>query len=453
MTKVDKHSDSKAYSPIRIRYILPFTIFVGLIFYALIWISLNDQQSFIESELESKGKALSTHIQVTIQLDLLLEDTIALVKRINELKSIDTDFQSLAFYNSEHQLLVGEVDKTILNEIDLSRSTQYLDRKESIIIYKQLTDNVNNRIGSFILSLSKKNGQLVIWNSVLKLISITLILLLFIMALLWIISRRINSLTSDFIKEREANSAELRKQTVLLNKALQKEKHLGEMKTHFVSVASHQFRTPLAIIQSNSDILKIISSQVEAQLKDKMDRSTARITREIARMTELMDDVLILGKVSSNKMSKEQSKLDLIELCKDIANQFNDIKPEGREIELITTENIPTIQGDHKMIRHSITNLISNAFKYSKNTNPILSLDCKDNIISIVVEDDGIGIPQKDLEHLFQPFYRASNVVEFSGSGLGLSIVKSYIELNDGTISVETEENKGSRFKICFETN
>ena len=309
---------------------------------------------------------------------------------------------------------------------------------------------MNEPIGSFVLSLSKKHGQVIIRNSIVKLTLVTVILLAFVTSLLWIISRRINTLTTNFINEREATSLKLRKQTERLNKALRQEKHLGEMKTHFVSVASHQFRTPLAIIQANSDILKIIAPKVQPNLKDKMDKSTARITAEIDRMTELMDDVLILGKVSSGKMSINKLDLNLNELCSDISEQFNEINQNGRRLEYTVKTSDTMIKADQKMLRHAITNLVSNAFKYSNGSNPKLILDQDQDIISIVIEDQGIGIPKKDLNQLFQPFFRASNVVEFSGSGLGLSIVKSYIELNKGTISVETEENKGSRFEIRF---
>ena len=450
MSTSEKLSGKKPFSPIRVRYILPFTILVGLIFYILIWVSLNDQENFIESELESKGKALSAHIEGTVLLDLLLEDSVALVNRIAELKSIEPDFKSLAFYNAEKQLVVGEGENNVFNPIEFKKSAQYVDEDQSISIYKELANNLNEPIGSFVLSLSKKHGQVIIRNSIVKLTLVTVILLAFVTALLWIISRRINTLTTNFINEREETSLKLRKQTERLNKALRQEKHLGEMKTHFVSVASHQFRTPLAIIQTNSDILKIIAPKVQPNLKDKMDKSTARITAEIDRMTELMDDVLILGKVSSGKMSINKSNMNLNELCSDISEQFNEINQNGRRLEYSVKTTDTMIIADQKMLRHAITNLVSNAFKYSNGSNPKLILDQDQDIISIVIEDQGIGIPQKDLNQLFQPFYRASNVVEFSGSGLGLSIVKSYIELNKGTISVETEENKGSRFEIRF---
>jgi signal transduction histidine kinase len=105
---------------------------------------------------------------------------------------------------------------------------------------------------------------------------------------------------------------------------------------------------------------------------------------------------------------------------------------------------------DSKMIRHAITNLIHNAFKYSKKQDPKLALIFHNNTAVISVQDYGIGIPKNDQKQMFQPFYRAKNVVEFSGSGLGLAIAKNYVELNDGTINFESEENKGSRFAITF---
>ena len=114
-------------------------------------------------------------------------------------------------------------------------------------------DNIDSRIGHFTLTLSKHRGQKLIWNSFFKLLFITLLLLLAITVLMIFVARRINFLTLSFIRDSEISSAELKKKTIRLDAALQKEKQLGEMKTHFVSVASHQFRTPLAIIQSNSE--------------------------------------------------------------------------------------------------------------------------------------------------------------------------------------------------------
>ena len=435
----------------QVKYILPLLIIVGLMFSLFIWFILSEQKKFLDEELEAKAFALSSHIASSIRLDLLLEDTTALDNRIDELQSIEIDFESVSFYNSKNEIIASSRNGVLIpDDLSFTSSIRFGRSDKSISIFTPMFDNIDSRIGHFTLTLSKHRGQKLIWNSFFKLLFITLLLLLAITVLMIFVARRINFLTLSFIRDREISSAELKKKTIRLDAALQKEKQLGEMKTHFVSVASHQFRTPLAIIQSNSELLNMISANSDPETKEKMERSTLRIVREIERMTELMDDVLILGKVASGKMTILKTKVNLIELCYDIAQQFNDIRSDNRELEVTIVGQEKLALVDSKMIRHAITNLINNAFKYSQEKNPKLALIFHNNTAVISVQDDGVGIPKSDQEHLFQPFYRAKNVVEFSGTGLGLAITKNYVELNDGTINFESEENKGSRFAITF---
>ncbi len=238
-----------------------------------------------------------------------------------------------------------------------------------------------------------------------------------------------------------------------LNEALQKEKHLSEMKSHFVSVTSHQFRTPLAIIQSNCELLKIISSTNEAGAKEKLDVCTNRISQEIARLTELMDDVLILGKVSSSKMTVNKTMTDLPDLCLKIAEQFNELQPDGRRLDVQVKGKPRKVPLDISMLQHAVTNLISNAFKFSKERNPEMTIKYQESGASILIRDHGIGIPKEEISNLFQPFHRANNATEISGSGLGLAIAKDYIELNKGSINVESKLNQGTCFTIILPTN
>jgi len=209
--------------------------------------------------------------------------------------------------------------------------------------------------------------------------------------------------------------------------SLMKEKELGELKTSFVSTASHQFRTPLAVIQSNSELLQILSNNMDEEISKQFNKVTTRITGEIFKMTELMDDVLILGKLTSGKHGFNPKELNLVDFCTKLVEEFNDIQADGRIME------------------------ITNAFKYSlgKN-NPELKLSFKPKEFVIIIKDYGIGIPEDEQSKLFQPFFRANNVAEIKGTGLGLSIAKEYVEINKGKIKVASIIDEGTCFEIIF---
>ena len=239
-----------------------------------------------------------------------------------------------------------------------------------------------------------------------------------------------------------------------LELSLSKERELSDLKSHFISMASHQFRTPLSIIQSNSELLNmVIQKESKSTLKNNLLKSSERITSEIARMTQLMDDVLILGKIGSSYLQPNPKKVDLVLILSDIKDQSDIIYPEGRclNLEIVGETKIAFL--DEKLIRHVFENIISNAFKYSLETNPFVLLTFKSESIIVSVEDKGIGIPKADIEKLFQPFYRADNVGPVSGTGLGLVIAKEYVELNGGSIHLSSIENKGTKVTVELPLN
>jgi signal transduction histidine kinase len=233
--------------------------------------------------------------------------------------------------------------------------------------------------------------------------------------------------------------------------SLMKEKELGELKTSFVSTASHQFRTPLAVIQSNSELLQILSQNMDEEISKKFNKVTARITGEISKMTELMDDVLILGKLTSGKHGFNPKELNLVDFCTKLVEEFNDIQADGRIMEITTNGKQYDVNLDFRILQHALSNFISNAFKYSlgKN-NPELKLSFKPKEFVIIIKDYGIGIPEDEQSKLFQPFFRANNVAEIKGTGLGLSIAKEYVEINKGKIKVASIIDEGTCFEIIF---
>ncbi len=256
--------------------------------------------------------------------------------------------------------------------------------------------------------------------------------------------------TQQLENEVSERTKELIKSQEQLKEALSKEKELGEMKSRFVSTASHQFRTPMAIIQSNSELLNMVVENADIQLKSKLERATVRIENEIKRMTDLMDDVLILGKITSETINIQKTPTNILELCNELCSQFNDLQQDGRKINFNYEGEIKNANIDSKYISHAIINLISNAFKYSIKDNPKMDLLYNEKDIKIVVTDTGIGIPEDEIKNLFSPFYRAKNVKDIEGTGLGLAITKEYIELNNGNITVESKLNKGTTFTISI---
>lgn len=236
-----------------------------------------------------------------------------------------------------------------------------------------------------------------------------------------------------------------------LKKSLLKEKELGELKTSFVSTASHQFRTPLAAIQSNSELLQIIAETLHEETRKRFCKITTRITSEIGKMTELMDDVLILGKLTAGKVDLNHQDINLVDFCSELAKDFNVIQPDGRIMEIVTNGKQYDVKLDPKLLTHSLSNLFSNAFKYSvgKN-NPELIISFQSKEFVLTVKDYGIGIPKDELTKLFQPFFRANNVTEIKGTGLGLSIAKEYFEINKGVITAKSIIGEGSTFEIKF---
>ena len=236
-----------------------------------------------------------------------------------------------------------------------------------------------------------------------------------------------------------------------LKLSLLKEKELGELNASFVSTASHQFRTPLAVIQSNTELLEMFVSTGEKIETENYKRVTGRITGAIARMTGLMDDVFILGKLTSGNIGYKPKEVDLIRFCEVLAKQFNAFQTDGRSINIVTDGEAYKTYLDPNLLSHALCNLISNAFKYSlRKINPELFINFKPTEYVLSIKDYGIGISQEEQSNLFQPFFRANNVSEIKGTGLGLSIAKEYVEINRGHISVKSKLGEGSCFEITF---
>lgn len=231
-----------------------------------------------------------------------------------------------------------------------------------------------------------------------------------------------------------------------LRQALEREKELVELKTNFVNLVSHEFRTPLGIIYSSADILESYFDRLKpAQRADHLHdiRHAAR------QMTTLMEEVLLLGKVESGNMNCRQETFDLVAFCKHLVDEHHSSTNRLNLISITFGDVTEPACGDEGLLRHILGNVLSNAIKYSPEGSPVrFSVQRKGTFAEFEIEDHGIGIEAEDHKHLFTAFHRGRNVGSSQGTGLGLVIVKRCVDLHGGTMEFESEPGKGTRFLI-----
>ncbi len=241
-----------------------------------------------------------------------------------------------------------------------------------------------------------------------------------------------------------------------IRRSLEKQKELNLLKSRFVAMTSHEFRTPLATILSSAELLKYYSEKMPPEERAEVIDSIATAVR---RMTRMLDDVLLIGKVEAEKLEFNPAPVMLGALCRAILDETRIAtaqsggQPRGgvADIDLQMTNCEISVVIDEKLLRHILGNLLSNAVKYSPLGGKVLfTVICGDREISMRVADSGIGMPKEDLPRLFETFYRASNVGNISGTGLGLAIVKHSVELHGGRIAVESEMGLGTVFTFTI---
>jgi PAS domain S-box-containing protein len=236
--------------------------------------------------------------------------------------------------------------------------------------------------------------------------------------------------------------------TQKLEESLEREKELGLLKTRFVSMASHEFRTPLTSIKTTSDIVLRYGDKLS---KDDINERLRKIKREVDDMTDMLEDILIIGKSDAQKLNYNPELLNIVSLITDIITEYQLSKSENRLIDYIISSPVIMISADKKWIKHIVINLFSNATKYSEKVKPIgVSIKQERRGVSFCFRDYGIGISKEDIKHLFEPFQRGKNTQNISGTGLGLSVVKKAVELLNGKIEVESKLRKGSSFKVIL---
>ena len=262
------------------------------------------------------------------------------------------------------------------------------------------------------------------------------------------VRERTLSLT-DTVRELGVQIKEAEEKDIQLREALEKEKELNELKSRFVSMASHEFRTPLSTILSSAYlVLKYQNTEDQA----KRDRHVERIVSSVNMLTEILNDFLSLGKIDEGKIQVRFSEFNLTEMINSFINEMNPIVKKGQKI-VYDHEGSEIVNLDASLLKHIVMNLVSNAIKFSPESTAIHIKTAKtDDIMSLSVRDSGIGISAEDQEHLFERFYRGANVTNVQGTGLGLHIVGKYAELMNGTIEFNSELEKGTEFTIIFKS-
>lgn len=245
----------------------------------------------------------------------------------------------------------------------------------------------------------------------------------------------------EAVKKLEASRQEL-------SVALEKEKQLGELKSRFVTMASHEFRTPLSTILSS---VSLISKYNDPDQEEKRLKHIQRIKNSVGNLTSILNDFLSLGKLEEGKIGCSPTLFNISSFSADIISELREVTKKGQDIIYSHTGPDVQVHIDKNLTRNICLNLLSNAIKYSDEGRQIMfRTSIMNDQLTIEIEDKGMGIPESEQGHLFERFFRAGNASNIQGTGLGLNIVRKYTELMHGEVSFRSELNKGSVFTVVL---
>jgi PAS domain S-box-containing protein len=251
---------------------------------------------------------------------------------------------------------------------------------------------------------------------------------------------------TEIVEYRMSLEQKVCERTKELNVALELQKEMVEAKNRFVSIASHEFRTPLSAIQFASGFLRKFHNRITGE---DLERKLEGIEKQVVLMTALLDDMLVMGKYEAGKLKVNATTIDIIEFLEKITSDI--VNNATITHTIVKKYDAPSLvlKSDEKLLRNIFINLITNAIKFSPGKDHInLNVEVLSNCVCIRVRDEGIGISQLDMASIFDPFQRGSNVVNIDGTGLGLSIVKKAVAVLGGEVSVSSNEGIGSEFTV-----
>jgi PAS domain S-box-containing protein len=267
--------------------------------------------------------------------------------------------------------------------------------------------------------------------------------------------RELEKVTDEMRQLNAELEAKVEERTVILKEALQrlehsqqelsaafdKERQLNEIKSRFVSMASHEFRTPLSTVLSSASLL---SKYTTTEDQEKRNRHIEKIKLSVKHLNDLLEDFLSLGKLDEGKVGARFTEFNLHELIQDTVDEMKGLIKQGQGIGY-SHKGTEVVESDKKLVKNVLINLISNASKFSAEEGIIsVSSFVKENQACIQVTDEGIGISEEDQKHLFSSFFRGKNAINIQGTGLGLHIVKRYLDLLGGEARLQSELGKGT---------
>jgi len=263
------------------------------------------------------------------------------------------------------------------------------------------------------------------------------------------LSRKSGEVDKILVVERNVTTQKIASQQ--LEEALQKEKALNEMKSRFVSMASHEFRTPLSTILSS---VSLIEKYIENNTLENTPKHFKRVKNSVKGLTDILNDFLSVDKLENQQTEIKLTQFDYVDFAKEMVEDMQNMCQDGQKIEWEIKGENKLITADLNILRNILYNLLSNAIKYSKEHQKIsYQSELYQHELHITVSDQGIGIPEYEQKQLFSRFFRAKNATNIKGTGLGLNIVKNYLDMINGKISFTSKENQGTTFKLVIPIN
>lgn len=254
------------------------------------------------------------------------------------------------------------------------------------------------------------------------------------------------------ITEREQYTQKLeatvKERTKQLQGALEKEQELNELKTKFLSLVSHEFKTPLSGISTSATLA---GKYTKEEQQEKRERHLKTIESKVKYLNNIINDFLSIERLDSGKVNYNFSTFPLTKVVNEVVYGANMLLKEGQTISYPQEIDDIQIHFEEKILELALTNLINNAIKYSSENSTIhLNIRKKEGVLIIKVRDEGIGIPKEEQKHIFERYFRAENALPNQGTGIGLNIVKNHLENLGGSISFTSKHNEGSEFLICI---
>ncbi|MDO3643637.1 PAS domain-containing sensor histidine kinase [Mucilaginibacter sp. L3T2-6] len=230
--------------------------------------------------------------------------------------------------------------------------------------------------------------------------------------------------------------------------SLDHEQNLNQVKTRLLSMASHELRSPLSRVQLSASLIERYYERLD---KDKIIGHLRKIKIAVDDMTASLNDFLSIERIEAGNIKADNKVFDLALFASDLTEEMQQQARAGIQIKYTSTADNTTVCLDQTLLRHCLVNLLSNAIKYSKETGAIeFTTDISATNCIITVKDEGIGIPEQDQQYIFEPFFRAANAIDIQGTGLGLNIVKNYVQLMGGEITFKSREQIGTSFTLSF---